>query len=293
MAFHFRIENGRVSIAEKAPATPDKVPIWRPPLYQKFLTHVVESFCPDLTTDLLVHVGDGGLGNERVPILAFQKPHDTNPLLLPDVDLLEADFFEGPHTFDDQLVFFEKDTSAVFVGATSGMRIDEDVVRYLRLPRLRSAMFFKDNPRVDFRLPVLDNVVSDGAREMLVRMGFGLGNRLTYEEQLRHKFIISMDGFGATCSRVATSLMSNSVLLKYDSPHRLFYFHGLKEWIHYVPISEDRDVLTVIRMEEENRGLFALIAQQGQDFFRTYLVRSAAARYTALLLGLYAGLFHG
>lgn len=290
MAFSFHIRQKQVWFIEKADATPDKVPTWRPPLYQKFLTEVVTEYCPELSLDLIIHVADGGLAQENMPLFSFQKPNGSNAILLPDVDLLEHNFFESP-VYQDTIPFMQKQCSAVFVGVTSGMRVDVDVVRERRLPRLRAALFFRGNPKVDFRLPLLDNIESSEAESLLRELGFGRGDTLSYKEQFKSKFLISMDGFGATCSRVAAALLSNCVLLKYDSPHQLYYFRGLRPWIHYLPISEDRDVITAARLEEESPGCLAAIAASGTQFAGQYLSRAAAKAYTAEVLRRYAKLF--
>ena len=291
MEFLYRIREGQVELADKPPATPDRVPVWRPPLYLRFLREVVRRFCPDLETDILVNVGDGGVTREPVPVFTFQKPLGGNAILLPDVDFLENDFYYPRRQFIDDMAFDAKFCSAVFAGSTTGTKIDADAVRRRTPPRLRSALFFKDNPKVNFRLPVITRDTPEDARALLLKMGIGKGDRLSYADQFKHKFIISMDGFGATCSRIPITLNSNSVLLKYNSPHQLYYFSGMLPWFHYIPIAVDEDVNDVIRLEEQQPGKFAAIARQGKKFAETYLTRLQSMKYTAWLLRAYANSF--
>jgi hypothetical protein len=111
---------------------------------------------------------------------------------------------------------------------------------------------------------------------------------LRWKDQFERRFILSMDGNGATCSRVVIALMSNSVLLKYHSDNVLYYFDGMQPWIHYVPVMEDRDVQATIDLEAREPTSFARIAAAGQKFASTYLSRSAIVEYTRALLLLYA-----
>jgi hypothetical protein len=100
-----------------------------------------------------------------------------------------------------------------------------------------------------------------------------------------------MDGNGATCSRIAAALMSNSVLCKYDSIHELYYFPLLIPWVHYIPIHEDADVLKVIQMEKKDPGRFREIAENGTAFAKEYLSRESVNKYTSLLLSEYSRLY--
>ncbi len=290
MEFLFEIRNGDIVPAPKAPATPDRVPIWRPPMYERFLREVVRQHCPELETALLINVADGGPARESVPIFAFQKPRGGSALLLPDVDFLQFDFYRGNADFVDDTPYDVKSCSAVFVGKTTGALVTRQVVADRSLPRLRSAMFFRDKPEVDFRLPEITNA-TDEAKELLLEMGFGRRDRLSYKQQFEHKFIISMDGFGATCSRVAIALRSNCVLLKYNSNNELYYFDGLRPWVHYLPVSKDEDVMDFISAERKNPGTFADVARNGREFAERYLTRQQAAKYTAGLLRAYVSLF--
>jgi hypothetical protein len=287
--FLFRIRDGHVFVEDKAQEDPNSVPVWRPLMYLRFLNEVVSRFCADLETDLIINVSDGDAFIEPVPVFSFQKKARSNTMLLPDVDFLEFDFYESQVQLQDDIAYHDKTTSAVFAGSASGGPLTLDDVVRRTLPRLRSAMSFKGNPRVDFRLPVLPDRMSDDARAAMQELGFGSGNdRLTFKQQFRHKFIISMDGFGATCSRLPIALASNSVLLKYESQFELFYFSGLIPWFHYIPIGKDDDVNVVIRMEERQPGTCAAIVRNANSFARTYLSRIQIMKYTARLLQAYA-----
>ncbi|HVY16399.1 MAG TPA: glycosyl transferase family 90, partial [Rhodopila sp.] len=180
--------------------------------------------------------------------------------------------------------------SAVFVGATTGAHLNPETISKNLHPRVRSALYFKDNPEVDFRLPIATTQDKAFLQE-LNNMGIGLGNTLSYKEQFKHQFIISMDGWGATCSRIPIALRSNSILLKYQSPHRLFYFDGMIPWYHFVPIRDDSDVERVFDISRQFPEVFKSISHRGRSFANTFLTRTQIMRYTACLLKAYESLF--
>jgi hypothetical protein len=115
--------------------------------------------------------------------------------------------------------------------------------------------------------------------------------RMTWAEQLQYRFILSMDGNGATCSRVVIVLLSNSVLMKYNSDDVLFYFGGLQPWLHYIPLASDEDVERIIDIERRQPEQFEQMAVSGQLFARKYLNKAAVYHYTAMLLRLYSECF--
>jgi hypothetical protein len=85
--------------------------------------------------------------------------------------------------------FAEKSATAIFVGSTTGHRgpITVDAVRKLAFPRLRSAVFFKDNPLVDFRLARI--LQSTPEAEQVLRPNFrSFDLSIVSEQRLERRF---------------------------------------------------------------------------------------------------------
>lgn len=287
------IADGQVSVADK-PAHIRCVGGWkgRTSAYRAYLEQVVREFCPNLRCQILLDTGDVRDRNDAIPIFAFQKPAGSNLILLPDINFLGNDFYNNRPALMDHIGYADKTCTAVFAGSTTGGRITAEVARNLSLPRLRAAAYFKDNPSITFRLAKIVQCDSDAAKQILQDAGFG-GEPISWREQFRHRFIITIDGNGATCSRVFIGLRSNSVLLKYDSKHELYYFSAMNPWIHYIPIRLDSDIVSIVEAERRQPGLFRHIAEAGKEFADTFLTRSSAMRYTAMLLELYDTAFSG
>ena len=241
----------------------------------------------NLTDDfsLTIDVSDVPPSLPDLPFFAFQKAAGSSCILLPDVDLLGFAYLEVDE-FSDTVAFADKVNRAIFAGSTTGDLITEEKIASGAVPRLRAAAAFKESAHVDFSLPGI--VQCDAPKTEAVLRDLRLGDRfIDWSEQFRHRHLISMDGNGAACLRVAIALNSNSVLLKYDSPYQLFYFKGLAPWVHYVPVEQDGEVEGIVIDSETCPGRYERIAQDGQRFFRKHLSRMACERYVAVLLRKY------
>lgn len=294
-AFVYDFVDGNVTLRPKpdatAPTGPDSAEVSdmlrrRAQAYLVFFRASLRLLPDGFTTTLCIGLRDALVSQYGVPVFCFQKQAGEASVLLPDVDLLSAETLTGLEN-TDTLPYDAKTPTAVFVGSTTGGTITAEVARACALPRLRAARYFTGHPKVDFGLPKIVQH-TEGVDDILRGYAFCQAPRLNWQQQFQHRFILSMDGNGATCSRVAIALNSNSVLFKYDSPNLLFYFGGLQPWLHYVPIAEDREVERIIGMEALAPEKFRRIADNGHAFAQTYLSEAALLRYTAMLLQLYA-----
>lgn len=292
--FIFNISDGCVRLREKpAHYAPGEIEQGinthsrRANLYRSFLEAVVREAGLDISCSFGMPMHDKPIYDHIVPLFAYQKECGSHPVLLPDVDTLGNNFYED--RFDDVLSYDEKDDSAVFVGATTGERHSMESVSNLSNDRLRLGVYFRDCREVDFRLPKIIQCESEDVKSAIRRLGFGKG-AIDWPEQLKHKFLISIDGNGATCSRVAIALKSNSVLLKLNSVNVLHYFSAMTQYQHYIPFQSGEEVINIVRAEERARGSCSEIAGAGRTFFDTYIARQPTMKYTELLLRRYASL---
>jgi hypothetical protein len=292
-AFVYRIADGDVTIAPKPEAAmPDAAGLARAECYRDHFKAAARQLPGEFKTTLCVCVADGLPGDYGVPMFCFQKKPQETSILLPDIDFLLSDFHRHER-FTDTIAYEAKIPTAVFAGSTTGGTVTPEIARTYGLPRLRAAKFFVGSGLVDFRLPGITQCTSEEAEEILKQNLFCRLPGLSWQEQLRHRFIISMDGNGATCSRVAIALHSNSVLMKYDSDNVLFYFGGLQPWVHYVPIAADRNVERIIGLAPRMPDMFKRIAAAGRAFAQTFLIEDAITYYTSLVLRLFADAVDG
>ena len=285
-AFIYIVRDGSVSIEAKRSELALAGAGRRSQMYLSFFQEVLRDYPSIPDTTFILDVDDMPLPRPTVPILQFQKPAGSCSILVPDIDFIGWNHYPQPGIVDT-IAYDSKSVSAIFVGGTSGQTNTVETVLNPVGQRLRSAKYFLGHADVHFYLTTLSRCENAEAEQALRDLGFG-GPPIHWSEQFRHKFIISVDGNGATCSRVVIALKSNSVLLKYDSPHHLYYFRGLLPWRHYVPIRVDSDIENIIRMERKAPRSFAPIAEEGRYFAGTYLTRQRVLQYAAEVLTNYA-----
>lgn len=289
--FLISIRDGSVSIAQKPAHLANFALLSRALRYKELIELVLKTFSLDIDLCILYDAEDWNEEDNELPVFTFQKKSGTNKILFPDIDFLMTDYYRPEFIPNDTTSFRQKSCSAIFVGSTTGGQITKKVVENLFLPRIRSYVYFKNNKFVNFTLPKLVQYDNDETKKLLISMGMGDGRIIKMEEQYNNKFMISMDGNGAACSRLIAGLRSNCTVLKYDSQYELYYFNILRPWVHYIPIKNDEDVLNIVQLENENPGMFEYISRYGRNFYERYLNKENIIRYVYFLLNVYEGLF--
>lgn len=292
----YRIDGGAVTIQDEdrpceqrlSPAEAAIVET-RERLYRDFFQQVVTGHAIDGRCELAVSLADGFFDDRGTPIFAFQKVRGHSSILMPDIDIVAQNCFDAAE-WHDPFDFDDKTLDAMFVGSTTGGGIiTERDLANLKHPRLRSALAFKDEPRVTFDLPSICQCDTPETEAAIRRLGVS-GRHRTWRDQFASRYILSIDGNGATCSRVAIALRSNSVLVKYASPHLLHYFRGLEPWVHYVPVRRDDEVVHLLADADRTENRDRAIAAEGMRFAAKHLTIAAIADYTADLLRGYIAL---
>lgn len=254
--------------------------------YQTFIGFVLSRAPSGLHLDFALDLSDLACSHEEVPVFCFQKPRGTANVLLPDVDFFHEKWYLKDH---DPLRYEDKSISACFVGASTGGDLTLEAVERDALPRLRAAKHFFGNPAVFFRIAKAVQCTSEEARQALQRKPYFCAP-VGWREQLEHRFILSMDGNGAACSRLVKGLRSNGVVIKYDSEHELYYFPALRAGQHYLPAQADEDVAALVQAEQAEPGRFREVAESGQQFARKYLQPGSVITYMQHLLAGYGRL---
>jgi hypothetical protein len=114
---------------------------------------------------------------------------------------------------------------------------------------------------------------------------------MTIEKQLEYKFILSLDGNGASWGRINWGLFSNSIVLKYRSHMKLWFYDLLVDNKHYVEVDES-SLKSVIRKLKVDTLAASNILQHARTFASENLDPWALAMYWCLLLNQFT-LQHG
>lgn len=224
------------------------------------------------------------------PIFSFDKSKGTEKILIPDIDYILTDSYNTIPK-DDPNQYKNKLNRAVFAGSTTGGKtISINKIKEKRVPRLRAAEFFKNSNLVDFKITHICQVDGALTNQYIQNLGV-LSDRISWEEQLKNKFLISMDGNGATWSRIVKILYSNSVLLKYLSSRVQFFYGSLIKDLHYIQITEDSEIIKIVQEELSNPGRFESVALAGTEFAKKNLTNEKVDAYLIDVLHQFSKLF--
>jgi hypothetical protein len=255
-------------------------------LYRAYLQAVLRRSPSSESFDMAVDVNDLPEDSPTLPIFGFQKKHGARNLLLPDVDFFHSKWYREEQ---DDLTYEAKTNSACFVGSSTGDWHTVESIRGQASQRLRMARYFHQHPLVVFKIANAVQCQSEQAKAYLMSQPY-FSPYVSWEEQRHHRFLIVMDGNGATCSRLVKGLMSNSVVVKFESPHQLYYFPALMQGRDYLVVNNESDLERIVEHETAHPGSFKEVAQSGQAFAAKYLTMKSVMDYTALLLQSFAAL---
>ncbi|KAG2442031.1 hypothetical protein HYH02_009823 [Chlamydomonas schloesseri] len=116
-----------------------------------------------------------------------------------------------------------------------------------------------------------------------------LANFVTIPDHARWKYLLSADGFTASC-RLGKLMGTNSVVLKETTEWIEYYYRSLKAGTHFVPFTKD-DVLQVLLELEKDPQRCQRVSAAAQQFAYTYLSQHGKAMYVRRALLKYNGLF--
>jgi hypothetical protein len=288
----FSVRAGKISVWKKVPSALPVADKSRQPglprrlarragLCKIYLERVLGMSGNEGSFDFALDVGDRPGDTEAFPVFGFQRDASSHNIVLPDPDFFDYDWYRRD---DDPLTYEAKEIRACFAGvSTGGRRLDADAIRNVQIPRLRAAAYFHGNPDVLFRISAAVQCESPDVASLLRAQPY-FGPHIPWRDQLRNRFIISMDGNAATWSRMARALLSNSAVIKYRSSAQLFYFPALQAGREYISVDSDVEVQPIIRKEREQPGAYRHVAQAGHLFAKRYLSAPSVFSYTALLM---------
>ena len=111
--------------------------------------------------------------------------------------------------------------------------------------------------------------------------------RRTLLEHANYKYQISLNGIQT--SGYLWRLFSDCCVFKVDSEISLWYFKGLKPYVHYIPVKYDlSNLIEQINWALSNDSKAKQIAKNGQDFANKYLKPENFIERVEMILNMYA-----
>ena len=236
---------------------------------------------------LALDVNDIPIENDSVPIFSFQKTVGSPNILVPDVDFFVWSWYRR---VEDEIPYNEKTIKAGFIGSSTGIFVLKWVIEADLNLRLKAAKHFVNSELVDFKIAKAAQTDCAETKKFVESQPY-FSKRLPLSAQLRNRFLLSMDGNGVDCSRLATALKSRSALIKHESEFCLFYFPKLRNERDLLTVSNFDEIEQIVERERDSPGTYRAVAESGREFFSRYLERDRVIAYTALLLERYAELY--
>jgi hypothetical protein len=116
-------------------------------------------------------------------------------------------------------------------------------------------------------------------------------NQASYEEHLRYKYQLCIDGVTCTSPGYQWRLLSNCCVFKQETPQVMWFYSELIPWVHYVPLREDlSDLMEKLAWAREHDDEARRIAENGTAFAREHLLPEEILLYAYKLLVKYASL---
>jgi len=117
------------------------------------------------------------------------------------------------------------------------------------------------------------------------------GSTVDQIDHLKYKYLVDVDGNTCTFERCFWELLSNSLLLKQETPNIQWYYGALKPYEHYVPVKKDlSDLLEKLAWAKAHDREAKQIAANATAFVKQNLNTEDSFVYMAYLLQEYAKL---
>lgn len=235
------------------------------------------------------------------PILCYHKRKNYKGIILiPDFEIPENNYY-CCQMYKDNTSFQKKLDNAIFVGSTTGTNANEDRETCNTIDninndpsvRISAAKYFYKSKKVIFKLPSVVQCDSKETEEYLRNFSFVNCERIDWDQQFKSKFIISVDGNGPTLTRVAVALLSNSVLLKYNSNWITWYHRALRPHINYIPIGWHEEIDDTLENLRENNFFYEMVSRKASADFSLIFNRANVDRHFASILNEFYAIFFG
>uniref|UniRef100_A0A6C0KQI6 Glycosyl transferase CAP10 domain-containing protein n=1 Tax=viral metagenome TaxID=1070528 RepID=A0A6C0KQI6_9ZZZZ len=236
------------------------------------------------------------------PILSSVSKKNFADLPIPTIDdwarvkLYEGAFFSKTqnrqYSGNFSVPWEDRKPTAIFRGGSTGAGTTIDTN-----PRLKAAYISSLNERDCLGIPYLDAGITDwnlrprklkGEKYLqtieISNLPFSLVSKLSPEEQCKYRYILHIEGH--VCAfRLSLELSMGSTILLVESEYKLWFFHLLKPYEHYVPVKKDlSDLMDKIKWCRENDGKCKDIAYNAKIFFEKYLNKNGILDYLQSLL---------
>lgn len=208
-------------------------------------------------------------------VLTFNNRMSDRSVLLPDIYQMQGYAF-AQDTRRDTLLWHEKESRMVFIGVSTG------TLKTSANERIRACLWSLYHPKISlFRINTYCQIPDHKLASFLGHYKEALHHpSMHYWDQLKHRYVLSIDGNCAAWDRPAWVLSSKSLLLKMDSSFMCWYYHAMQANTHYAPVPSLLSLKNIHCYLENNPTLCQHMVSQANQFSNRYcLDRKAPTMY--------------
>lgn len=247
-----------------------------------------------------------GLEEVTLSIPAFMNSKDLsykyekNMLLLPDAFMLPSAWgklisrinianSKEEYEWNDKIdmVFWRGGTTGLSRGAYRIDNID-------KLPRLSLVILSRLYPDIiDARFTYyMKSAFDERGKSLKQALDILFGEKKTKireEDHLKYKYLISIDGNTCTGTRIPWIMLSNSILVKQETPKIQFFYSALQPYVQYVPVNERlTDIFSQFDWMKSHDQDLQKISKNAHRFVENNLMPEHLDAYMAIILDEYS-----
>lgn len=240
----------------------------------------------DLKNDIIININFHD-SYDFPGILSFgAKNNNTQSVLIPDMYQMNNYADSIPFTNNDKYVnFTDKLNKIIFCGASTGS-IDikqNDRINTCIWSNKNSWAKEYTNLKITSIVQLSNITLNNYTTVNNIPLKNILSNSISIEEQLKYKYILSIDGNTWAWDRPVWIMNSNSLFLKYESENIGWYYSFLKENKHYVSVNRN-NMENKYNFFENNTNQALEIIKNSKKFIKNYCSEEAWTFYFKSLL---------
>ena len=253
-----------ITIVDGVPTTNSTSEQWkeRQAKVLNYIKTIMEKFKSKINCKLIIGLEDGYMGDKGICV--FSKKSNGKNTLIPDAYAMNE--YGGILTKNDPYVY--KIPKAIFVGFSTGNNVD-----LKKNERLSFSNWALDQDGIDSYITGIVQINEEMVSTSYPRYKEFINNYIPEEEQMKYKYIISIDGNGPAWNRVPWILNSKSILIKKTSEMINWYYPLLKENYHYISFDTNESILGELKNNNDE------IVENAHKFVKDYLDKDSQMLY--------------
>jgi hypothetical protein len=222
----------------------------------------------------------------QVPVFSFGKyVHDTQSFIMPDPAFLGSNAYASDKKSIDiacaESPWEQKTPTFFWRGASSNREFPLE--NWQDAQRFRFCVRGKEFDAVDAKISKVVDFGGVPSEKALYDYGI-VGNYVPFEEFVRSKFLVDIDGMCSAWMSFFKKMYSNCATVKMDSDYWQWFYHQVVPWEHYIPFRNDlNDLEELIEWALAHDTRCKEIAENGRNAVAALTVEAAIAETYHLL----------